>query len=128
MARSMPDKIEPDTYLSSHEVGGMLQCNPSSVNKWVKEGKLIAHRTPGGHRRMRAADVVVFLAKYLMPIPPSLQGVHAKELSAAVEAFRQVPKLSGPGSTDAAFMFAPPAAKARPKKTNKKLAKKGAKR
>lgn len=72
MARNKPDKIEPDTYLSSHEVGAFLQCNPSSVNKWVKEGKIIAHRTPGGHRRMRAADVVAFLRKYKMPIPKEL--------------------------------------------------------
>lgn len=72
MARNTPEKIEPDTYLSSHEVGEMLQCNPSSVNKWVKEGKIVAHRTPGGHRRMRAADVIAFLREFKMPIPKAL--------------------------------------------------------
>lgn len=88
MARNSPEKIEPDTYLSSHEVGAMLQCNPSSVNKWVKEGKIIAHKTPGGHRRMRAADVIAFLAQYNMSIPPQLKSAHTMELDAAIEVLR----------------------------------------
>lgn len=74
MTRKPPD-ITPDTYLSSHEVAGFIQANPSSVNKWVKEGKIPAHRTPGGHRRMRVSDVVAFLREYEMPIPPALLDV-----------------------------------------------------
>ena len=80
MARSAPDAnriITAETYLTSHEVGGMLQCNPSSVNKWVKEGKILAHRTPGGHRRIKAGNVVAFLKKFEMPVPAALEGLEA---------------------------------------------------
>ena len=52
-------KIDADRLLTSHEVGALLQVNPSSINKWVNEGRLAAFRTPGGHRRIRAGDLVL---------------------------------------------------------------------
>lgn len=61
-----------DTLLTSYQVGALLQVNPSSVNKWVKDGRIPAFRTPGGHRRIRAADLVTFLTEHKMPIPQSL--------------------------------------------------------
>lgn len=79
----MTDKfeaIEPDTLLTSHEVGTLLQVNPSSVNKWVKDGHIEAFRTPGGHRRIRAADVVRFLNTHQMPVPASLKGLTKRRL------------------------------------------------
>lgn len=67
--------ITPETYLTSHECGAMLQCNPSSINKWVKEGKIPAHTTPGGHRRIRAVDLITFLTTFKMPVPATLAHV-----------------------------------------------------
>jgi excisionase family DNA binding protein len=67
-------KITDDSLLTSHEVGDLLQVNPSSVKKWVNEGRIAAFRTPGGHRRIRAADLVAFLDLHKMPIPHRLQG------------------------------------------------------
>jgi excisionase family DNA binding protein len=66
-------KTNADRLLTSHEVGALLQVNPSSVKKWVNEGRIAAFRTPGGHRRIRAADLVAFLDVHKMPIPDSLQ-------------------------------------------------------
>lgn len=63
-----------DSLLTSYQVGALLQVNPSSVNKWVKDGRIPAFRTPGGHRRIRAADLVAFLTEHKMPIPQSLTG------------------------------------------------------
>lgn len=77
MARSEPKNILPETYLTSHEAGAMLQSNPSSINKWVKEGKIPAHTTPGGHRRIKAGDLVAFLNEFEMPVPAQLEGVTA---------------------------------------------------
>jgi excisionase family DNA binding protein len=65
-------KITADRLLTSHEVGDLLQVNPSSVKKWVNEGRIAAFRTPGGHRRIRVADLVAFLDLHKMPIPSSL--------------------------------------------------------
>ena len=49
-------KLHADRLLTSHEVGDLLQVNPSSVKKWVNEGRIAAFRTPGGHRRIRVSD------------------------------------------------------------------------
>jgi excisionase family DNA binding protein len=72
--------IDGDRLLTSHEVGALLQVNPSSVNKWVKEGRIVAFRTPGGHRRIRARDLVEFLDNHKMPIPRRLNSASKRRL------------------------------------------------
>ena len=72
--------IAPESLLTSYQVGSLLQVNPSSVNKWVKDGRIPAFRTPGGHRRIRAADLVAFLQKHSMPVPQSLHNAAKKRL------------------------------------------------
>ncbi len=67
-----PPVLHSERLLTSHEVGDLLQMNPSSINKWVKEGRIVAFRTPGGHRRIRAGDLVDFLTMHKMPIPKLL--------------------------------------------------------
>lgn len=67
-------KIDADRLLTSHEVGDLLQVNPSSVKKWVDSGRIAAFRTPGGHRRIRVGDLVEFLHRHAMPIPRMLEG------------------------------------------------------
>ncbi|HWE31509.1 MAG TPA: response regulator, partial [Polyangia bacterium] len=66
--------LHAEQLLTSHEVGALLQVNPSSVKKWVNEGRITAFRTPGGHRRIRVADLVDFLRRHAMPIPRPLAG------------------------------------------------------
>lgn len=66
--------IKPDQLLTSHEVGAMLQMDPSSVVKWVNDGILPAYRTPGGHRRIRSSDLLAFLRQHNMYIPDGLRG------------------------------------------------------
>jgi len=67
-----PDKIFATSYLTSHQAANLIQVNPSSINKWVKEGKITCFKTPGGHRRIRADVFVQFLTRYEMPIPDAL--------------------------------------------------------
>ncbi len=62
----------PTSLLTSYQVGALLQVNPSSVNKWIKDGRIPAYRTPGGHRRIRATDLMAFLVAHNMPIPGGL--------------------------------------------------------
>lgn len=66
--------IGPEHLLTSTQVGVLLQVNPSSVKKWVNDGHIVAFRTPGGHRRIRAADLVSFLDQHKIPIPRPLFG------------------------------------------------------
>ncbi|MCA1664426.1 MAG: response regulator [Myxococcales bacterium] len=72
--------IHAERLLTSHEVGDLLQVNPSSVKKWVNEGRIAAFRTPGGHRRIRVADLVDFLHRHAMPIPGKLAGASKRKL------------------------------------------------
>jgi excisionase family DNA binding protein len=58
---------------TSSEVGALLQVDPSSVKKWVDTGHLSAFRTPGGHRRIRAQDLLVFLDRHGIPVPRALR-------------------------------------------------------
>ncbi len=72
--------ITRDSLLTSYEVGELLQVDPSTVNKWVKEGRITAFKTPGGHHRIRAADLLGFLEQHKMPVPPSLTSVAHRRL------------------------------------------------
>jgi excisionase family DNA binding protein len=65
-------QIDPEDVLTSHQVGELLRADPSSVQNWVERGWLKAFRTPGGHRRIRAADLVRFLVERGMPVPERL--------------------------------------------------------
>lgn len=96
-------QITPDSLLTSHQAGSLLQVNPSSINKWVKEGRIPAFRTPGGHRRIRASDLVSFLTEHQMPVPRDLEGASKRrallvdddtaQLRTIARAFEEVPSL-----------------------------------
>ncbi|MHB8420062.1 MAG: response regulator [Myxococcales bacterium] len=62
-------------YFTSHQVGDILQVNPSSVVKWINDGILPAFRTPGGHRRVEATELVRFANHHGMPVPPELVSI-----------------------------------------------------
>jgi excisionase family DNA binding protein len=74
------DTILPDTLLTSHEVGVLLQLNASTVVKWVNDGILPAYRTAGGHRRIRSADLLNFLKEQGMFIPKQLRGAGPRKV------------------------------------------------
>jgi excisionase family DNA binding protein len=59
------------TY-STFAIAEMLSVDPGSVANWIDQNLLKAHRTPGGHRRVTQEDLLVFLRKHKMPIPPEL--------------------------------------------------------
>ncbi|MBI5242760.1 MAG: response regulator [Elusimicrobia bacterium] len=44
----------------------------TTVINWVNKGKLAAHHTPGGHRRILLANLVAFMKHYDMPIPEGI--------------------------------------------------------
>jgi excisionase family DNA binding protein len=64
--------------LSTFTIAQMLQVDPGSVANWIDQNLLKAHRTPGGHRRVAAEDLVRFLKDHRMPIPPDLQADRAQ--------------------------------------------------
>ncbi len=65
--------LSPMTELfTTYDVSRMLQVDASTVAKWIDKGLLVAFRTPGGHRRVRATDLRSFCIVHQMPIPEEL--------------------------------------------------------
>lgn len=49
---------------TTHTAAKLLGCHHTSIINWVKQGKLKAYATPGGHRRIDESDLNKFAAKY----------------------------------------------------------------
>ena len=79
----MVEITDPEQLLTSAEVARMLQVDATSVINWSKKGYLAYYRTPGGHRRIRAADVVEFARARGMPVPMSLDGISQQRVVVA---------------------------------------------
>src|ERR1700741_7377 len=55
-AKGNKQKKPPKRYLTTGRVGEMLEVSPAAIKKWIKQGKLAAFRTPGGHFRILADE------------------------------------------------------------------------
>lgn len=66
--------LAPDgpALFSTYDVAKLLGVDMTTVIGWCKQKKLSAYKTPGGHRRIKAADLIQFLKGYNMPIPAIL--------------------------------------------------------
>ena len=61
------------SFFTTFEISQICEVNPTTVQNWVKEGKLKAYVTPGGHRRIRHDDFVTFMKEFHMPFPEELR-------------------------------------------------------
>lgn len=59
-------------YFSTFSIARLLKVDPGSIANWIDQGRLKAHRTPGGHRRVTNADLREFLQKQEIPLPPEI--------------------------------------------------------
>lgn len=57
------------SFYTTFEISQICEVNPTTVQNWVKEKKLKAYVTPGGHRRVRKEDLEAFMREFGMPIP-----------------------------------------------------------
>lgn len=60
-----------DVY-TTFDIARICNVHHTTVIFWVNEKKLPAYLTPGGHRRVKKEDLLIFMRKYSMPIPDGL--------------------------------------------------------
>lgn len=58
---------------TTYEVAQICNVTMRAVAKWVNSGKLLAFKTPGGHRRIKEDDLVSFLKQHNIPFPDELK-------------------------------------------------------
>lgn len=68
----MNNTLNEKQVFTTVEVGQFCMVDSTTVITWVEQGKLPAYKTPGGHRRVKREDLIKFLEKFGMPIPPEL--------------------------------------------------------
>ena len=62
MVRGQSDTSESRDYLSTGEAAALCSVTPDTVLKWIRSGKIKAHRTPGGHHRISRQALTSVLA------------------------------------------------------------------
>ncbi|MFZ5478045.1 MAG: response regulator [Myxococcota bacterium] len=67
MARKKSRQTGP-VYFTTFQVAKALGVSPPTVVNWVNSGLLVAHRTPGGHRRIKREDIVAFAREHEYPL------------------------------------------------------------
>ncbi len=60
------------TFIGTKDAAKLLNVVPTTVQRWIDSGILASYRTPGGHRRVRRKDMLNFIRKHEMPLPPEL--------------------------------------------------------
>jgi excisionase family DNA binding protein len=56
-----------DTFTTA-QAARLLGVSVATVVNWIDDGRLRAHKTPGGHRRISREDLVTFAHHYEMPL------------------------------------------------------------
>ncbi|MFA6003533.1 MAG: response regulator [Elusimicrobiota bacterium] len=70
----------PDKTFTTFEVAKICGVFHTTVINWVNKGKLKAHHTPGGHRRIELDNLLEFMKHYDMRIPENLTDRNRKVL------------------------------------------------
>ena len=57
-----------DKSLTTGQIARIFQVSPATVLNWIRDRGLNAYVTPGGHYRVRPADLESFALRYRMPL------------------------------------------------------------
>ncbi len=90
-------------FLGTFEAAKLCRVSPGTVARWIKDGKLKASVTAGGHRRIHRDDLVALMQSLRMPVPdtpaltPDLQVFIVAEKPQARTAIREFLESRFPG-------------------------------
>lgn len=56
----------------THDIARLCNVTPPTVINWIEEGKMPFFTTGGGHRRVWDTDLLAFIRRHNMPVPPEL--------------------------------------------------------
>jgi excisionase family DNA binding protein len=60
-------------FFSTHDAAKICRVTPMTVIRWIKEGKIPAFTTAGGHRRIARSDLTRFCTRRGIPLPIETQ-------------------------------------------------------
>jgi len=58
---------------STYQVAKLLDVHHTTVINWINVGKLKAHATPGGHRRINPDDLEEFVKRFKIPVSEEIK-------------------------------------------------------
>ncbi|UCD95358.1 MAG: helix-turn-helix domain-containing protein [Candidatus Zixiibacteriota bacterium] len=58
----LANEVHPKEYFSTGKAAALCSVTPDTVLKWIRSGKIKANRTPGGHHRIPAEALKLFLS------------------------------------------------------------------
>lgn len=67
-----------NTVLSSKQVAEILGVNESSVKRWADSGMLSCYKTPGGHRKFKKEDLLLFSSKYSFELKSDINSTNSE--------------------------------------------------
>jgi len=68
MARSpRPEAPSPSFYITTGQAASHCQVSIPAIKRWIRDGRLSAFKTPGGHARIELNEFQRFLKQYGMP-------------------------------------------------------------
>ncbi len=87
------DEHQAATYYTTFQVAKFLGVSLPTIVNWIEAGRLRAHRTPGGHRRIAHEEVVSFAKKHAYPLPRSFLDAHVPSKVLVVDDERDFAEL-----------------------------------
>lgn len=72
--------MEREKFFRTHEVAKICQVAQGTVIRWIKEGRLPASSTAGGHNRIHSKDLVELLKNLRLPFPSELVADQKKRI------------------------------------------------
>jgi excisionase family DNA binding protein len=91
--------------MTTGQAARYCHVSQATVVNWIKEGKLKAYATPGGHHRILLPDFLSFLETYRMPVDSALRASfrpRALVVSDSSQAEKLAQTLQGNGRFDVA--------------------------